>query len=43
MELVHQILYLTLGGIWTVLGTFLLYTTIRDDIRNEKKRKEENK
>lgn len=43
MELVQQILFFTLGGMWTVLGVFLLYTNIRDDIRNEKKRKEDEK
>ncbi|WP_256444858.1 hypothetical protein [Gemella sp. zg-570] len=27
--------------LWTLFGLFMLYTSVRDDIRNEKKRKEE--
>ena len=27
--------------LWTLFGLFVLYTSVRDDIRNEKKRKEQ--
>lgn len=27
-------------ALWIALGGFLFYTTVRDDIRNEKERKE---
>ena len=43
MEMYLNIVVAISVTLWVVFGLFMFYTSIRDDIRREKERKENNK